>query len=68
MRYHRRIETVFSQLDRLGLSHKVHVSTAGLYLHIFAVLLTYCVLAFVRDYPSVVLIALSSLHFFPNLG
>ena len=59
MRYHRRVETVFSQLDRLGLSRKVHVSTTGFYLHVFAVLLTYCVLTFIRDYPSVVLAALA---------
>jgi hypothetical protein len=68
MRHHRRVETVFSQLDRLGLSHKVHVSTTGLYLHILAVLLAYCVLTFIRDYPSVLLVALSCLYLFPNLG
>lgn len=68
MRQHRRVETVFSQLDRLGLSHKVHVSPTGLYLHIFAALLAYCVLTFIRHYPSVVLTALASLRFFPNLG
>jgi hypothetical protein len=68
MRHHRRVETVFSQLDRLGLSHKVHVSTTGLYLHILAVLLAYCVLTFIRDYPTGLLVALSCLNFFPNLG
>ena len=67
MRHHRRVETVFSQFDRLGLSHKVHVSTAGLYLHIFAVLLAYCILAFIRDYPSVVLAALTT-YAFPKFG
>jgi hypothetical protein len=67
MRCHRRVETVFSQLDRLGLSHKVHVSTTGLYVHILAVLLAYCVLTFIRDYPSIVL-AILKLHLFPNLG
>ena len=66
MRHHRRVETVFSQFDRLGLSHKVHVSTTSLYLHIFAVLLAYCVLTFIRDYPSVVLTALPAL--FPEFG
>jgi hypothetical protein len=67
MRCHRRVETVFSQLDRLGLSHKVHVSTTGLYVHILAVLLAYCVMTFIRDYPSIVL-AILKLHLFPNLG
>lgn len=67
MRHHRRVETVFSQLDRLGLSRKVHVSATSLYLHVFAVLLTYCVLTFIRDYPSVVLAVLKRC-LFPNLG
>lgn len=58
MLHHRRVETIFSQLDRPGLSHKVHVSTTGLYLHIFAVLLAYCLLTFIRDCPSFVLAVL----------
>ena len=68
MRHQRRVETVFSQLDRLGLSHKVHVSPTGLYLHIFAVLLAYCVLIFIRDCPSVVLTGLYLPLPFPEFG
>lgn len=64
MHNHRRVETVFSQLDQLGLSHKVHVSSTSVYLHVFAVLLAYCVMTFIRDHPSVVLAPLARLQFF----
>lgn len=40
-RGHRRIESVFSSLDRLGLSERPYLSTVGCLLHVYITILAY---------------------------